>query len=146
MRTALRGLVGDRLAAAFQVSPANPLVGVDGRLVLLRRLGEVLRGQPEVFGADVPRPGRLFDAMVKPFGVSPPPTATVAAHDILVAAVDVAVAHLAFAQNSLADLSSSVPLGDCWRHSAVRGPGLTDGLDAVSQAVAMADLFTARAL
>jgi len=122
----LRGLVGDRLAAAFQVSPANPLVGVDGRLVLLRRLGEVLRGQPEVFGADVPRPGRLFDAMVKPFGVSPPPTATVAAHDIL-SQVLMSLSPIWPAQNSLADLSSSVPLGDCWRHSAVRGPGLTDG-------------------
>jgi hypothetical protein len=122
----LRGLVGDRLAAAFQISPANPLVGVDGRLVLLRRLGEVLREQPEVFGTDMPRPGRLFDALVKPFGVSTPPTASVAAHDIL-SQVLMSLSPIWPAQNSLAAKSSSVPLGDCWRHSAVRGPGLTDG-------------------
>ncbi len=112
----LRSLAGDQLAAAFQVSPANPLVGVDGRLVLLRRLGDVLRGQPAVFGAGVPRPGGLFDALAAPA------TAGVAAHDIL----SLVLAYLSPiwpAQNQL----GAVPLGDCWRHSAVRGPGLSDG-------------------
>lgn len=118
----LRGLVGDRLAQAFQVSPANPLVGVDGRLVLLRRLGEVLAEQPEVFGTDVPRPGGLFDMLVKPYGADTPPTAEVAAHDIL-SQLLMSLSPIWPAQNSL----GTVPLGDCWRHSAVRGPGRTDG-------------------
>ncbi|MGE0332730.1 MAG: URC4/urg3 family protein [Ramlibacter sp.] len=118
----LRGLVGDRLGEAFQVSPANPLVGVDGRLVLLRRLGEVLAEQPEVFGTDVPRPGGLFDRLVKPYGADTPPTAEVAAHDIL-SQVLMSLSPIWPAQNAL----GTVPLGDCWRHSAVRGPGLTDG-------------------
>ncbi len=118
----LRGLVGDRLAEAFQVSPANPLVGVDGRLVLLRRLGEVLAEQPEVFGTDVQRPGGLFDMLVKPYGASTPPTAEVAAHDIL-SQVLMSLSPIWPAQNTL----GTVPLGDCWRHSAVRGPALTDG-------------------
>jgi len=118
----LRGLVGDRLAQAFQVSPANPLVGVNGRLVLLRRLGEVLAGQPEVFGVDVQRPGGLFDMLVKPYGAATPPTASVAAHDIL-SQVLMSLSSIWPAQNAL----GTVPLGDCWRHSAVRGPGLTDG-------------------
>ena len=36
----LRGLVTERLGDAFQVSEVNPLVGLAGRAVLLRRLGE----------------------------------------------------------------------------------------------------------
>ena len=63
----LRGSVTDRLAAAFQVERGNPLVGLDGRATLLRRLGEALREQPEVFGDDG-RPGGLFDALVGPYG------------------------------------------------------------------------------
>ncbi len=118
----LRGVVGDRLAEAFQVSPANPLVGVDGRLVLLRRLGEVLAEQPEVFGTDVQRPGGLFDMLVKPYGTDTAPTADVAAHDIL-SQLLMSLSPIWPAQNAL----GTVPLGDCWRHSAVRGPGLTDG-------------------
>jgi hypothetical protein len=46
----LRGLVADHLASAFQVGPANPLVGIEERAVLLRRLGEAMTEQPEVFG------------------------------------------------------------------------------------------------
>jgi hypothetical protein len=118
----LRGVVGDRLAEAFQVSPANPLVGVDGRLVLLRRLGEVLAEQPEVFGTDVQRPGGLFDMLVKPYGTDTPPTADVAAHDIL-SQLLMSLSPIWPAQNAL----GTVPLGDCWRHNAVHGPGLTDG-------------------
>ena len=50
----LRGLVTDHLASAFQVSEHNPLVGLEERAVLLRRLGEVMSEQPEVFGEDGP--------------------------------------------------------------------------------------------
>ena len=48
----LRALVTDQLAAAFQVSDANPLVGLEGRAVLLRRLGEAMPEQPGIFGAE----------------------------------------------------------------------------------------------
>ena len=48
---------------AFQVGPSNPLVGLDGRVQLLRRLGEALAAQPEVFGTHG-RPGGLFDVLV----------------------------------------------------------------------------------
>jgi hypothetical protein len=59
---ALRRLEPAALAHAFQVGPHNPLVGVDGRVALLRRLGDALAGQPERFGSEG-RPGRLFDAL-----------------------------------------------------------------------------------
>src|SRR5260221_392968 len=53
-------LAGDRLAVGMQVAPDNPLVGIEGRVLLLRRLGDALAAQPELFGADG-RIGGLFD-------------------------------------------------------------------------------------
>ena len=50
------------LAAVFQVRPDNPLVGLEGRAALLRRLGAVMAAQPERFGDDG-RPGGLFDRL-----------------------------------------------------------------------------------
>jgi len=56
----LQRLDGDRLAAGMQVTPDNRLVGIEGRVLLLRRLGEALAMQPELFGAEG-RIGNLFD-------------------------------------------------------------------------------------
>jgi hypothetical protein len=39
----------------FQLAPTNPLVGLEGRAALLRKLGEVVSANPEYFGAS----GRL---------------------------------------------------------------------------------------
>jgi hypothetical protein len=50
------------LAAIFQVRADNPLVGLDGRAALLRRLGEALRAQPQTF-TSIGQPGHLFDAL-----------------------------------------------------------------------------------
>lgn len=117
----LRALVTDRLAQALQVTPANPLVGLEGRAIVLRRLGEVLAEQPEVFG-DEGRPAGLFDAIVSPFGYAVPPTADVDAHDIL-AQVLMTLGPACPLNNNL----DGVPLGDCWRHPAVKGEGPSDG-------------------
>ena len=132
----LRALVTDRLGDAFQVSEINDLVGLKGRAMLLRRLGEALAEQPEVFGEDG-RPGGLFDMLVSPLGPAAPPTATIEAHDIL-SQLLMSLSHIWPAANSIdsiaADGSDIVgsgdpahALGDCWRHSAVEGPGLTRG-------------------
>jgi len=118
----LRALQADHLAAAFQVGPHNPLVGLEGRVTLLRRLGEALAEQPEVFGDEVQRPGGLFDMLVSPLGPAVPPTADIAAHDIL----SQLLASLSGIWPSGSSLGT-VPLGDCWRHEAVRGEGLSDG-------------------
>jgi hypothetical protein len=121
--TGLRSLVTDHLAAAFQVTPENPLVGLEGRAVLLRRLGEVMSEQPEVFGDETVRPGGIYDMMIAPLGPDEPPhTADVAAHDIL-SQLLMSMSGIWPANNAI----DTVPLGDCWRHSAVRGEGLTDG-------------------
>lgn len=118
----LRSFVTDHLAAAFQVRGNNPLVGLEGRAVLLRRLGEVMAEQPEVFGDEVQRPGGLFDMIISPLGPDVPPTADVAAHDIL-SQVLISCSAIWPSGSSL----EGVPLGDCWRHPAVRGEGLSDG-------------------
>ena len=138
----LRALITDRLAEAFQVSEANPLVGLAGRAMLLRRLGEALAEQPEVFGNPA-RPGGLFDALIGPVGPGIPPTAEVTAHELLslvltslsriwpaANAVDSIAADGSDMPGGAALLGSGHPdfaLGDCWRHSAVHGPGLTNG-------------------
>ncbi len=56
---ALRALDPARLAAAFQVRDDNPLAGVDGRIGLVRSLGDALIGAPDIFPGD--RPGGLLD-------------------------------------------------------------------------------------
>ncbi len=118
----LRGLVADRLAAAFQVGMANPLVGLDGRVLLLRRLGETLAAQPGVFGPQG-RPGGLFDLLVGAQGAAAvAPTASVAAHSIL-SQLLISLSPIWPADNAI----GNVPLGDCWRHEAVPGAGLTAG-------------------
>jgi hypothetical protein len=135
----LRGLVTDRLGDAFQVNRVNPLVGLANRATLLRRLGEAMHEQPGVFGDDG-RPGGLFDALVGPYGPAAPPTAEVTAHEILSLLLD-SLSGIWPASNAIDSIAAdgsdrtgaigsgdpALALGDCWRHSAVRGPGLTNG-------------------
>lgn len=117
----LRGLATDHLASAFQVRDNNPLVGIEGRAILLRRLGEAMQEQPEVFGYQVPRPSGIYAQIMSP-APEVPPTADVAAHDIL-SQILISCSGIWPAANEI----GGIPLGDCWRHSAVRGAGLTDG-------------------
>jgi Protein of unknown function (DUF1688) len=117
----LRGLVTDHLANAFQVRDNNPLVGLEGRAILLRRLGETMREQPEVFGDEVQRPAGIYAQILSPVGKAAP-TADIAAHDIL-SQILISCSGIWPSGNTI----GNVPLGDCWRHEAVRGEGLTDG-------------------
>jgi hypothetical protein len=52
------------LADAFQCSRDNPLIGLEGRAQLLRRLGAALRARPETFTGEG-QPGHLFDALTR---------------------------------------------------------------------------------
>src|SRR5690606_18739805 len=61
--TALCNFNADLLTQGFQVGPNNPLVGVEGRVSLLRQLGEALKKSPQYFGSDMPRPGGIYDAL-----------------------------------------------------------------------------------
>jgi hypothetical protein len=94
------------LAKAFQVTADNPLVGLEGRAALLRRLGEA-----------VGRPGALFEVMAARTvdGTLPAP----AILEVLLEALGpIWPGRLAL---------SGVPLGDCWRHPAIRRDDATDG-------------------
>ncbi|SBS75451.1 conserved hypothetical protein [uncultured Mycobacterium sp.] len=111
----LAALTVERLGAAFQADADNPLVGLDGRVAILRRLGAALSAAPEVFGADG-RPGGLLDA------VRTPGRDSVRAHDILSTILSV-LAPIWPGGSMIGDQ----PVGDCWRHPALGGPGLTAG-------------------
>ena len=110
----LRQITAQRLAEAFQVGPANPLVGLEGRAALLRRLGEALANQPEIFGP-AGRPGHLIDLLC---AVSVSVNA-----EALLTVLLTTLAPIWPAQNSL----DGIALGDCWRHPAAHGEGDTDG-------------------
>ncbi|MFZ5670528.1 MAG: DUF1688 family protein [Pseudomonadota bacterium] len=103
----LAGLAAEALATAFQVSADNPLVGLEGRAALLRRLG-----------AAVGRPGDLFDALAARAveGRLPAP-----------AILEVLLERLGPIWENRLSLGG-VPLGDTWRHPAIRRDDATDGL------------------
>jgi hypothetical protein len=109
----------ERLQSAFQVTDKNPLLGLEGRADLLRRLGRLVAGRPQVFAShDRPRPGGLFD-------------------DLAAKATNGAIAAPLILSNVLSQLGpiwpsrlelAGVPLGDCWRHPAIKADDATAGL------------------
>lgn len=109
---ALIALAPETLADAFQVGPANPLVGLDGRLALLQRLGEVMAATPAVFGTPA-RAGRLVDYL-RAHAAGGRVTASFILETLLRALGPVWPGRLRL---------KGVPLGDCWGH-----PGPEDGL------------------
>lgn len=113
----LMRLTPERLAAAFQVAPDNPLTGLEGRAGLLNRLGAAIMQAPELFGAGA-RIGGLYDTLrVRAAGSSVP------APEILRLLL-VALGPIWPGRMTLGGIN----LGDCWRHSQVRFAGPTDGL------------------
>ncbi|MES2189031.1 MAG: URC4/urg3 family protein [Pseudomonadota bacterium] len=112
----LQAVTANKLAQAFQVTPANPLVGLEGRAALLRRLGEALQNQPELFGTPG-RPGHLFDLLSK--GVK-----AIQAHDLL-SVLLAGLSPIWPAQNAI----DGIALGDCWQLAAAQSDagGPSDG-------------------
>jgi hypothetical protein len=117
--TALATLDEAVLAAGFQVCTGNPLLGLEGRAALLRRLGSQVLARPDLFAsADAPRPGGLYDILAERAegGRLPAP------------------AILALLLEALGPIWSGrltiegVALGDCWRHPALRRADSTDSL------------------
>jgi Protein of unknown function (DUF1688) len=107
------------LKRGFQVSDTNPLVGLDGRVDLLRRLGALVASKPDVFGRlDTPRPGGLFDRL-----------AMLADHLQLPAPMILAelLQQLGPIWPSRLTLGG-VALGDCWKHPALTTSDATSGL------------------
>src|ERR1700761_6752493 len=106
----------EALERGFQVSAENPLVGLEGRADLLRRLGRLLADRSDIFALrDRPRPGGLFDHLSA--------NNTIAAPDIL-HQVLLQLGPIWPSRLSLA----GIPLGDCWKHPAIRTGDATTGL------------------
>ena len=107
------------LERGFQVSPDNPLLGLEGRVELLRRLGDVVAARPEIFGSnDVPRPGGMYDQLAA-------------------GAKDGRIQAASILQQVLLQLGPIWPsrltlagaaLGDCWRHPSLVTDDAATGL------------------
>jgi Protein of unknown function (DUF1688) len=104
------------LEAAFQVSPDNALVGVDGRVHLLRALGDTLRSRRDVFGAEA-RLGALLDFLSAQASDGKLPAAKILA-GVLTGLGNIWPGRLALEGRSL---------GDVWQHPAAGGEGLSKG-------------------
>jgi hypothetical protein len=116
---ALAELAPETLAGGFQVDDGNPLLGLDGRAALLRRLGEQVLARPDLFAtADAPRPGGLFDVLcARAVGGKLPAAAIL---ELLLEALG-----QIWADRLILD---GVALGDCWRHPALKRDDATNGL------------------
>ena len=108
---ALARMTPESLARAFQHAAGNQLVGLEGRALLLRRLGEVCAASPALFGSPA-RPGRLYDHWSA--GNQPLPAAELL-HTLLRAFGAIWPCRISL---------TGVPLGDCGRHRAAPGDGL----------------------
>jgi hypothetical protein len=109
---ALARVTTEGLVRAFQHSAGNELVGIDGRAALLRRLGEVCKISPSVFGAPA-RLGNLYDHWSAASREALPAT------EILRTLLRV-LGPIWPGRISVA----GVPLGDCGHHTAVPGDGI----------------------
>ena len=102
------------LARGFQVSDENPLVGLEGRAALLRRLGDQIAARPDLFGSDDDAsPGGLYDQLAARAdgGRLPAPA--------ILALLLEALGPIWQGRPTLGGL----PLGDCWPHPAMPGDG-----------------------
>jgi len=116
---ALAALRPQALVDGFQVDEANPMVGLDGRTALLRRLGGRVAARPDLFAtADSPRPGGLYDILAGRADHGRLPAGAIL--ELLLEALGPI-----WADRLVID---GIPLGDCWRHPAIRRGDASDGL------------------
>jgi hypothetical protein len=107
------------LKLGLQVSDANPLVGLEGRVELLRRLGQLVASKPDVFGRfDKPRPGGLFDRLAARAENSRLP-APIILSELLQQLGPIWPSRLTL---------GGIALGDCWKHPALTTSDATNGL------------------
>jgi Protein of unknown function (DUF1688) len=107
------------LKRGLQVSETNPLVGLDGRVELLRRLGQLVASKPDVFGRfDRPRPGGLFDQLVGRTENSRLP-APVILSELLQQLGPIWPSRLTL---------GGIALGDCWKHPSITASDASNGL------------------
>jgi hypothetical protein len=115
----LANLTSGELTEGFQASAANPLLGLEARAGLIARLGRTVLSNSKVFASrDSARPGGLLDHLA-----GRATHRTVPAETILRAVLT----HLAPVWPGRMMLGG-VPLGDTWRHPAIKRSDASDGL------------------
>lgn len=127
---ALLRLDSRALAEALQVSLDNPLVGLEGRISLLRRLGQALQAQPQTFTA-MGQPGHLFDALTHhrhaPELNHHHPRPSPHHHQVSAARILGALLETLSGIWPSGQSLNGVALGDVWPHPAAAGDGLDAG-------------------
>jgi hypothetical protein len=103
------------VAQGFQVSEANPLIGLAGRTALMQSLGKALAARPDLFGP-TGRPGALFTT------ITPDSRGGISASAILGALLD-GLSAIWPSANTL----NGKALGDCWPHPLAGGGGGSAG-------------------
>ncbi len=96
------------LRAVFQVTPNNPLVGLEGRAALLATLGSTLQGEAAITGR-AGRPSLLWDRLKAGHGGQP--LQTVAASRVLVELLDLTAPIW-----TIGSRVQGLPGGDVWPH------------------------------
>jgi hypothetical protein len=116
----LAEITADDIAAGFQVAPANPLAGLEGRAALLRSLGKTILGSPQTFSirSGGARPGALYDLLAAQVDPADQLPASAILEALLV--------HLGAIWPGRIALNGT-PLGDTWRHPAAQVGSQTDG-------------------
>jgi hypothetical protein len=133
----LQKLTISKLAQGFQVSDENPLLGLEGRVKLLQKLGQSLVSIPQLFGTENRRPGNLVNYLISLSDSSlPSVTGGVAGWGVQqVAPVKQQLAASTVLSAVLAGLGNiwsgrlsiaGVNLGDVWLHSALIGSHPSD--------------------
>jgi hypothetical protein len=116
---ALERLTVADLQNGFQVSEDNPLVGLEGRVGLLRRLGQQVSALPAIFSRnDAPRPGGLFDHLAAQTDKGSIGAATILSE---------LLRQLGPIWPSRITLGG-IALGDCWRHPDFKTEDATSDL------------------
>ena len=127
----LQRLSSIQLAQAFQVTDSNPLVGLEGRVNLLQRLGKALAEQPEVFESPAIqekearqiRVGNLYHFMnLAHIERAQFATHSIAAHDLL--KLLLTTLSRIWQSGSVFD---GMAVGDCWPHSAFGSADISKG-------------------
>jgi hypothetical protein len=116
---ALAALSLSDVARGLQVSDANPMVGLEGRVELLRNLGKLVASKPDIFGRhDSPRPGGLFDQIASRSEAGRLP-APIILSELLQQLGPIWPSRLTL---------GGIALGDCWKHPALVTSDATNGL------------------
>ena len=116
---ALAVLEASDLAEGFQVTPENPMVGLEGRAKLLNALGRVVADRADLFGTGEARPGGLFDAVLATADEAGRVSAPKILELVLEALGPIWPSRL---------LRDGVALGDTWEHRKLETVDTTSGL------------------